>query len=94
MTINIFGKDGCLTCKGIKNKIDIFLRHWNISDKVVVVYYSASDAVGLTKAMMVGIEPPAVTIEEDNKEIARWQGTVLSKDLKPYLDKIINEAKK
>ena len=90
MTVKIFGKDSCDVCKAMKEKFRIFLERWNVADKVKVLYQSVDTVDGLTEAAMAdATNVPAIIIEKNGQELARWTGrAVESKEFKPYFENI------
>ena len=90
MTVKIFGKDSCAICKAMKEKFRIFLERWNVADKVKVLYQSVDTVDGLTEAAMAdATNVPAIIIEKNGQELARWTGrAVESKEFKPYFENI------
>ena len=90
MVVEIFGKDSCDVCKSMKKKFRIFLEHWNIAHRVEVKYHSLDTVNGLTEAALRdATNVPAIIIEKDGQELARWQGrAVESKEFKPYFKNI------
>lgn len=93
MIVKIFGKEGCPVCKQMKEKFSIFIDHWKISDKVKLSYYSLDNIDGLTEAALQdATDVPAIIIENDGQELARWTGrAVTSKEFKPYFESIISK---
>lgn len=90
MLVKIFGKDSCDVCKAMLEKFKVFLKHWNIAEKVNVLYYSIDTVDGLTEAMLQdATNVPVVIIERDGQELARWTGrAVESREFKPYFENI------
>jgi len=90
MVVKIFGRDSCDVCKSMLEKFRIFLRQWNIADKVRILYYSIDTVDGLAEAALQdATNVPTIIIERDGQELARWQGrAVESKEFKPYFENI------
>lgn len=90
MVVKIFGKDSCDVCKSMQEKFRIFFEHWNIAHKVEVRYYSIDTVEGLTEAALQdATDVPAIIIEKEGQELARWTGrAVESREFKPYFENI------
>jgi len=91
MKVRIFGKESCSVCKSMLEKFNTFLKHWKIEDKVKLIYKSVDDVDGLTEAALAdATEVPAIIIEKNGQELARWTGRgVESKEFKPYFEDMI-----
>ena len=90
MTVKIFGKDSCDVCKSMQEKFKVFLNHWNISDWVKIVYHSVDTVDGLTEAALQdATSVPAIIIEKNGEELARWTGrAVESREFRPFFKNI------
>jgi hypothetical protein len=92
MKVKVYGRETCGICKDMLKKFDVFFGHWNLKDKVPVLYYSMDSVDGLTEALAVGAtEPPTILIEDNNgKELVRWSGkAITSQEFKPYFKELL-----
>ena len=85
-TLKIFGKKDCPACKGARQKFEVFLNRWNLSDSVEMSFYDMDTVDGLTEGTFYGVSKvPTTILEDDSRELARWEGEVpLSQDFKKY----------
>jgi hypothetical protein len=86
--IKIFGKQDCDACKSTKGKFDLFLSKWDKRDNVEIVFFDLDTVEGLTEAAMFdATDVPTTIIENNGKEVARWEKKVpMSQDFKQYFE--------
>ncbi len=89
MKIKIFGKSGCAKCETTKNKMNHFIKKWEIKDKVDLSFHDMDTIDGMAEGAFNDVlEIPTTILEFQNQIVARWDGEVPhSERLKDILKK-------
>ncbi|NLW51573.1 MAG: hypothetical protein GXY85_12150 [Candidatus Brocadiaceae bacterium] len=76
MIIEIFGKQNCALCESAKKKIAHFLKQWDQTDKVQVVFQDMETIDGAAQGDYFDVfDIPSVLLKDkDDQVIARWDG--------------------
>lgn len=76
MIIEIYGKQDCKLCESAKQKVQRFLRKWQLSDSVGVVFRDVGTEDGAAEGDFFDVfEVPSILLKGDRDSvIARWDG--------------------
>lgn len=76
--IFIFGKQGCARCDTTKKKVSHFLNKWELDHKVEMVFHDLDTLHGRAEGAFYDVadEIPLTVIEQDGRQVARWEGDV------------------
>ncbi len=76
MIIEIYGKQDCELCQTAKKKVIHFLRKWEMSDSVQVVFHDTETVEGAAESDYFDVfEIPSVLVKKDPESVvARWDG--------------------
>jgi len=88
MIVKLFGKSICGKCLSTKNKIQFFLKKFDLESKVEFQYFDLHTAEGLAEALVYGVTEniPMLIFESCNNTIARYDGVVITtEELKKIL---------
>jgi hypothetical protein len=90
LNIKVFGKKDCDACKSTIKKFETFANTWKVSDKIAVNFIDMETVDGLTEGTLLNVgEIPTSIIEQNGKEVARWDGKVpLSEEFKPVFERL------
>ncbi|MDO9465508.1 MAG: thioredoxin family protein [bacterium] len=73
-SIKVFGKPNCAKCKTTKNKLEFFIPKWNMSNRVKMSFYDMDTVEGLAEGAFYNVDSiPTTVVENDGKEIKRWE---------------------
>jgi hypothetical protein len=76
MIIEIYGKQECKLCESSKRKVAHFLKKWDMSEDVQVVFQDMDTVDGAAEGDFFDVfEVPSVLLKEGRDEVvARWHG--------------------
>ena len=75
--INVFGKHTCAKCKTTRNKLTHFLSDWQMDHAVQLVFHDLDTLDGRAEGAFYDVNQiPATVIEQDGRQVARWDGAV------------------
>jgi len=75
--ITVFGKQDCALCRTTKNKLEHFLKRWELDRKVEMVFHDLETVEGRAEGAFHDVNRIPVTIVEfRGRPVARWDGRV------------------
>ncbi len=76
MIIEIYGKQDCKLCESAKKKVAHFLKKWELSESVRVVFQDMETEEGAAEGDFFDVfDIPSVLLKQDrNAVVARWDG--------------------
>lgn len=92
MELKVFGRPTCQVCKQAIEKINYFLEKWEYNKSISLTYFDMDTVDGLAEGAYYEVFeiPTTVLLSTGDREMERWiKRPPLSKELKPFLDKII-----
>ncbi len=76
MILEIYGKQDCQLCESAKKKIAHFLRKWDMSDAVPIIFQDMETEAGAAEGDFFDVfEIPSVLLKSDADNVmGRWDG--------------------
>jgi len=92
--VTVFGKQNCALCRTTKNKLEHFLKRWQLDHEVEMVFCDLETVDGRAEGAFYDVNQIPVTIVEfDGRPVARWDGQVPnSEDVRSVLEGIQRAA--
>ncbi|MFH1730026.1 MAG: hypothetical protein ABIF82_00065 [Planctomycetota bacterium] len=73
--ILIFGKQNCVACAKVKNRVGHYVNKWGLDGEVPVVFMDMGSVEGLTEGAFRDVwHVPTTIVEEGENTLARWDG--------------------
>lgn len=88
--ILIFGKSNCAKCQTTKNKINHFIKKWELENKIEIIYWDMDTIDGRAEGAYYDIwEIPGIIIETEGRVVKRIIGAIPnSEDIYETIKKI------
>jgi hypothetical protein len=74
MVIEVYGKKNCSLCESAKKKIAVFLKKWEMTDEVEVVFRDMETVEGAAEGDFYDVfEIPTTLVKDGEEVVARWE---------------------